>query len=109
MIRPPSGDPSLTRPTGVEDVPVLDGAPHVSLPAEVTRLRAELAAAIEHGENLQVALASNRRIGMAIGILMVTGRLPEDVAFERLREASMRRNVKLRDVAEDVIHTGTLE
>lgn len=109
MIRPPSGDPSSTPRTGVEDVPVLDGAPHVFLPAEVTRLRGELAAAVEHTANLEAALATNRRIGMAIGILMATRKIAEDVAFEALRDASMQRNEKLRDVAEYVIHTGTLE
>lgn len=109
MNRPPSGDPSSTRLPGVEDVPVLDGAPHVSLPAEVTRLRRELADAAEHTANLEAALATNRRIGMAIGILMATRKVAEDAAFEALRDASMRRNQKLRDVAEDVIHTGTLE
>jgi hypothetical protein len=116
VIRPPSGDPSSTFRPGVEDVPVLDGAPHISLPAEVTRLRGELsrfrdelAAATEHSANLEAALATNRRIGMAIGILMATRKVAEEAAFDALRDASMQRNEKLRDVAEDVIHTGTLE
>ena len=60
-------------------------------------------------ENLQLALSTNRRIGVAIGVLMVAERLTHEQAFDRLREASQRSNRKLRDVAEDVILTGQLE
>jgi AmiR/NasT family two-component response regulator len=33
-------------------------------------------------------------------------RLTAGAAFDRLREASQRRNVKLRDIADQVIETG---
>jgi len=36
-------------------------------------------------------------------------RLTEDQAFDRLRELSQRRNVKLRDLAEQIIYTGDVE
>ena len=51
---------------------------------------------------------SNRRIGMAIGVLLTIHHLTDQQAFDELREESMRRNVKLRDLAEQVIYTGTL-
>jgi AmiR/NasT family two-component response regulator len=62
----------------------------------------------ERAENLTVALASNRRIGMAIGILMRACQMTETEAFDSLRLASQQRHQKLRDVAESVIETGEL-
>jgi AmiR/NasT family two-component response regulator len=44
---------------------------------------------------------------MAMGILLAH-HLTEEQAFDALRQESMRRNVKLRDLAEEVIYTGTL-
>ena len=58
--------------------------------------------------NLQIALASNRRIGVAIGVLMSQQRITETAAFDLLREASQRTHRKLRDIAEDVVLTGVM-
>ena len=66
----------------------------------------QLAAATSHAGHLEQALVSNRRIGMAMGILMERHRITEERAFDRLRELSQRRNMKLRDLAEQVIYTG---
>jgi GAF domain-containing protein len=57
-------------------------------------------------EELQRALLSRDTIGQAKGILMERQRLTPDQAFERLRLASMDRNVKLRDLADEVVRTG---
>ena len=57
-------------------------------------------------EELQRALASRDTIGQAKGILIERLRLTPDEAFERLRAASMHRNTKLRDLAEEVVRTG---
>jgi AmiR/NasT family two-component response regulator len=73
---------------------------------QLTQARSDLAAATAHAEDLQRALVSNRRIGMAIGVLMERHRLTEERAFDRLRDLSQRSNVKLRDVAEQLICTG---
>jgi ANTAR domain/GAF domain len=67
------------------------------------------ASARERAENLQRAVTSNRRIGMAMGVLMASHKLTEDDAFTLLRIASQNSNRKLADVADDVITTGTLE
>jgi GAF domain-containing protein len=67
------------------------------------------ASARERVENLQRALTSNRRIGMAMGVLMATHKLTETDAFTLLRIASQNSNRKLTDIADDVITTGTLE
>lgn len=60
-------------------------------------------------ENLEIALESSRRIGVAIGILMASQRLTDGQAFDLLRIASQRQQRKLRDIAEDVIFTGTVD
>ena len=76
--------------------------------AEHAAISIEAATAEQKAENLQLALASNRRIGMAIGILMSTYVCTEEHAFDLLRTASQRQHHKLRDVAEEVILTGML-
>ena len=70
-------------------------------------LRAVLAE--EKAANLTKALTSNRRIGMAMGVLMASHKVTEDDAFTLLRLASQNTNRKLVDIAQDVIDTGTLE
>jgi AmiR/NasT family two-component response regulator len=62
-----------------------------------------------HAEQLEHALASNRKIGMAIGILMATHKVTDKQAFDLLRIASQNTNRKLRHVAADVIEVGTLD
>jgi hypothetical protein len=73
------------------------------------RLEAALAAERNMSANLQVALASNREIGQAIGILMSTYKLTSQQGFDLLRLASQHTHRKLRDVALEVCETGMLE
>ena len=63
----------------------------------------------ERVANLQRALSSNRRIGMAMGVLMSSNKVTESDAFTLLRIASQNSNRKLIDVADGVITTGALE
>lgn len=67
------------------------------------------AAARDRAANLQRALTSNRRIGMAMGVLMSSHKVTDDDAFTLLRIASQNTNCKLLDIADEVIATGTLE
>lgn len=57
----------------------------------------------EDAATLRAGLLSNREIGKAIGMLMVLRRVSEDRAFEILRRISQQLNVKLADVARDVV------
>lgn len=57
-------------------------------------------------EELQRALLSRDVIGQAKGILVERLRMTPEQAFERLRLVSMERNVKVRDLADEVVHTG---
>lgn len=76
--------------------------------AEHAAISLDAATAEEKVRNLQTALTSNRRIGMAIGIVMNESRLQDEQAFQVLRTASQHTHRKLRDVAEEVILTGAL-
>jgi hypothetical protein len=92
------------QPSCFDDESVAMGAvfaAHVS--TAVALYEAEATAA-----NLELALASSRQIGAAIGVLMAHHRVTQDAAFNLLRTASQRLHVKLRDVALDVVETGTL-
>jgi GAF domain-containing protein len=60
-------------------------------------------------EHLREALESRDVIGQAKGILMARRACTPDGAFEALRKASMRKNVKLRDIADEVVYTGDLD
>ncbi len=53
--------------------------------------------------HLRTALESRERIGIAKGMLMARYGLNEDQAFAFLSRTSQDRNVKLRDVAGQVI------
>lgn len=66
-----------------------------------------LAASLEEA-NLNVALDGRKRIGQAQGILMERYGLDEDRAFEVLRRYSQNRNLKLRQVAEQLVETRSL-
>jgi GAF domain-containing protein len=54
-------------------------------------------------ENLQSAMVSRAVIEQAKGIIMAQNRCDADRAFEILRVASMGRNIKLRQVAADLV------
>ena len=64
--------------------------------------------ATDRARNLQLALESNREIGVAIGILMHEHRLNRMQAFDVLRAASQDSNRKLADIALEVVDTGTV-
>ena len=76
---------------------------------ELAKARTELAAATDRAVHLERAVVSHRKIGMAMGILMERHRITEEQAFDRLRELSQRRNVKLRDIAELIVYTGNAD
>ncbi len=57
---------------------------------------------------LRTALDSNRVIGTAMGLLIGRHRLTSAGAFQLLVRCSQRTNRKLRDVAADVLDTGSL-
>ena len=59
-------------------------------------------------EDLHSALASRQIIGRAEGILMNRELVTADQAFDLLRRASQHLNIKLREVAQQVVDTGDI-
>jgi ANTAR domain len=57
----------------------------------------------EDAASLRRGLISNREIGKAVGMLMMLHGMTEDQAFDLLRRHSQGLNVKLADVAREVI------
>jgi hypothetical protein len=57
-------------------------------------------------DNLHAALVTRELIGQAQGILIERERITADQAFAILRQASQHLNVKLREVAHNLVETG---
>lgn len=57
----------------------------------------------EDAASLRRGLLSNREIGKAVGMLMLLHEMSEDAAFDLLRRHSQALNIKLADVAREVI------
>jgi GAF domain-containing protein len=55
-------------------------------------------------ENLKSGMVTRQLIGQAVGLLMVRQDMTESDALDALRRASQRLNVKLRQVAESIVH-----
>lgn len=73
-----------------------------------SHLAAHVAVALassQESEHLQSALATRTTIGQAEGILMERFDLSADQAFATLRRVSQDSNVKLRDVATELVRT----
>ncbi len=86
---------------GAEQRPVgSEREPAAGFAADALALIADLSDEVSH---LKVALDSNRRIGMAMGLVMAQLGVADDEAFDALRRISQNTNRKLRDVAEEII------
>jgi GAF domain-containing protein len=71
--------------------------------ARALRLAWQLADQVKLTRHLKAALASRSVIDQALGIIMGQNRCTADEAFDILRAASSHRNIKLRDVAYDIV------
>jgi len=80
-------------------------AAHASLAARAVGERTSLQ---RLDKDLEQALLSRDVIGQAKGILMERLKTTPEQAFEILKNASQRLNVKLRQVARDITETGEL-
>jgi GAF domain-containing protein len=56
-------------------------------------------------DHLRTAMASRTGIDLATGILMAQNRCGQQEAFEMLRAASSHRNIKIRDLAEQIVRS----
>jgi GAF domain-containing protein len=64
--------------------------------------------AVDRADNLQTALETRGVIDQAKGILMDRHKLTADQAFQVLVQMSMKTNRRLREIADDLVHTGEL-
>jgi AmiR/NasT family two-component response regulator len=76
-----------------------------SLGQAVDRVIAQRARAEKEGQ-LEQAIESHRLIGNAVGVLIERHRITPQQGFEMLRQASLNRNVKLRELAARVVESG---
>ncbi len=60
----------------------------------------------EKERQLEQAIESHRLIGHAVGVLIERHRITAQQGFEMLRQASLNRNVKLREIAARVVESG---
>ncbi|WP_089251918.1 GAF and ANTAR domain-containing protein [Rhodococcoides kyotonense] len=61
----------------------------------------------QEAETLRLGLESNREIGKAIGLLMATHNVTDDVAFDMLRTTSQDMNIKIAALAQSVVAAHT--
>jgi GAF domain-containing protein len=71
--------------------------------ARALHLAWRLADQVELTHNLEAALGSRSIIDQALGIIMGQNRCTADEAFEILRAASSHRNLKVREVAHNIV------
>lgn len=120
-LREPSADPPQHETPPVHAAPPLDekSAERARTAAETERLLLRCLHALQEAREahracehdaamLRVALQNSRDIGTALGILMSQHKIGRDAAFELLRTASQHSNRKVRDLALEVVETGTL-
>jgi hypothetical protein len=60
----------------------------------------------ERASNLDIALQTSRRSGIALGIIMTRHLLTADAALLLLRGVSQSSNIKVADLAEIISETG---
>ncbi|GAA2480809.1 ATP-binding protein [Terrabacter carboxydivorans] len=76
-----------------------------SLGQAVDRVIARQARA-DKERQLEQAIESHRLIGHAVGVLIERHRITAKQSFEMLRQASLNRNIKLREIAARVVESG---
>ena len=76
-----------------------------SLGQAVDRVVAQRARA-QKEHQLEQAIESHRLIGHAVGVLIERHRITATQSFEMLRQASLNRNIKLRELAARVVESG---
>ena len=77
----------------------------VATASTILRLAVRLARHHDTESDLKAAMASRTTIDLAVGIIMGQNRCTQNKAFEILRAASSHRNIKLRELAADLVAT----
>ncbi|MEF3120641.1 GAF and ANTAR domain-containing protein [Kocuria flava] len=93
------------RPGAFDDDTVRTVQREVLLASKGLRLAVRLARHREEREDLRAAMRSRTPIDLAVGIVMGQNRCSQERAVEILKAASSHRNVKLSDLAADLVAT----
>lgn len=78
---------------------------YVKLASKTVTIAHRIAAHAGHAADRKAAMQSRTVIDVAVGILMAQNRCSQDEAFTILQRASSNRNVKVRDLAENLVKT----
>ena len=81
-----------------------ESAGRAAVLASFTSVAINAVAKGEDATTLRRGLLSNREIGKAVGMLMALNGISEDDAFQLLRRHSQTLNIKLADVAREIIN-----
>lgn len=87
------------RPNGLDDASV----DQASVLAAFVSVALIAAANKQQARSLREGLASNREIGKAIGLMMAFHKVGDEEAFEILRKASQDMNLKIREIAGQIV------
>lgn len=102
-----SGDAAMNfyamHPGAFGDDEVAYARRHTDLIAKALRIALRTAEHADTAQNRRAAMENRTPIDMAIGIVMAQNSCSPDEAFSILQRASSHRNVKLRDLARDVV------
>ena len=97
-----------TKPDAFGDDDVALGEEVASWVAFAVANASAAASVTDEAVNMRAAMFTRSAIEQAKGILMERYKLTDDQAFNLLSKASQRTGRKLRDVAHDLVRTGTL-
>lgn len=92
-----------TAPGGFSDNTIEAAQRYAGLASRALRVALRIARSAELAEDRQRAMESRTVIDIAIGITMAQTQCNQDEAFEILKMASSHRNIKLRELAEELV------
>src|SRR5699024_2251183 len=92
-----------TAPNAFDEARTASAQQFAKLASRALRVAVRVAQHMELSQDRQRAMESRTSIDIAIGITMAQTRCSQEEAFAVLKTASSHRNVKLRDLAEDLV------
>jgi hypothetical protein len=79
------------------------GVDQAAVLASFTSVALMAASQSEQAAGLRIGIASNREIGKAVGLLMAFHKVNDEQAFEILRKTSQDLNMRLAEVAKEIV------
>lgn len=92
-------------PNTFDDEDIASALRFASLTSQAVTVALRIASAAEAAKDRQQAMESRTAIDVAVGIIMAQQQCSQERAFEMLAEVSNLRNVKVRDLARDLVES----